>query len=128
MTATLIDGKAIAARIRTEIGEKVAQMAEKYSVRPGLAAVLIGDNPASHQSVSMKRKACAEAGIESFGVELPADVSQAEGQTLIRELNDRADVNGILVQLPLPPHLDESRILNLVTLQTDVAAFPPVTM
>ncbi len=128
MTATLIDGKAIAARIRTEIGEKVAQMAEKYSVRPGLAAVLIGDNPASHQYVSMKRKACAEAGIESFGFELPADVSQAEVEALIRQLNERSDVNGILVQLPLPPHLDESRILNLVSLEKDVDGFHPINI
>src|SRR5215475_2993597 len=106
MTATIIDGKAIAARIRAEIGVRVTQMTEAHGVRPGLAAVLIGDNPASHQYVSMKRKACAEVGIESFGFELPADVSQAEVELLINDLNARRDVNGILVQLPLPSHLD----------------------
>src|SRR5436190_12439436 len=128
MTATLIDGKAIAARVRAEIGTKVTQMAEKHGVRPGLAAVLIGDNPASQQYVSMKRKACAEAGIESFGFELPADVTQAEVETLIHELNARSDVNGILVQLPLPPQLDESRILNLVSLEKDVDGFHPINI
>ena len=93
MTATLIDGKAIAARIRAEIAAKVTQMAATHRVRPGLAAVLIGDNPASHQYVSMKRKACAEAGIESFGFELPADITQDEVEALIRDLNARTDVN-----------------------------------
>jgi len=128
MTATIIDGKAIAARIRAEIGARVTEMVEKHSVRPGLAAVLIGDNPASQQYVSMKRKACAEAGIESFGFELPADVTQAEVETLIHELNARSDVNGILVQLPLPPQLDESRILNLVSLEKDVDGFHPINI
>src|SRR5215813_71486 len=117
MTATLIDGKAIAANIRAEIATKVAQMVSTHGTRPGLAAVLIGDNPASHQYVSMKRKACEEVGLESFGFELPADVTQDEVEALIRELNARPDVNGILVQLPLPPQLDESRILNLVSLE-----------
>lgn len=128
MTATLIDGKAIAARIRTEISAKVTQLVEKHGVRPGLAAVLIGDNPASHQYVSMKRKACAEVGIESFGFELPADVSQEQVEALIHELNARPDVNGILVQLPLPPQLDESRILNLVSLEKDVDGFHPINI
>ena len=128
MTATLIDGKAIAARIRAEIGTKVTQLVEKHGVRPGLAAVLIGDNPASHQYVSMKRKACAEVGIESFGFELPADVSQEQVETLIHELNARNDVNGILVQLPLPSQLDESRILNLVSLEKDVDGFHPINI
>src|SRR5258708_18028518 len=128
MAATIIDGKTIAARIRAEIGARVTEMEEKYSVGPGLAAVLIGDNPASHQYVSMKGKACGEAGIESFGLELPADVSQAEVEALIRQLNERSDVNGILVQLQLPPHLDESRILNLVSLEKDVDGFHPINI
>src|SRR5215510_10501486 len=126
--ATLIDGKAIAARIRAEIGEKVRQIVDQHQQRPGLAAVLIGDNPASHTYVRMKRKACAEAGIESFGFELPATASQEEVEALIRELNARPDVHGILVQLPLPSHLDEERILNLVSLSKDVDGFHPMNI
>src|SRR5512135_1023418 len=96
MTATIIDGKAIATRIRTEIAEQTRQMVEQKGIRPGLAAVLVGDNPASQSYVKMKRKACAEAGIESFGYELPADVTQQELEKLVRDLNARADVHGIL--------------------------------
>ncbi len=128
MTATLIDGKEIASRIRARIAEKVRHMVEQHGVRPGLAAVLVGDNPASHTYVKMKRKACAEVGIESFGFELPADTTQAEVERLVRELNERPDVNGILVQLPLPPHLDEARVLSAVGLDKDVDGFHPVNI
>jgi 5,10-methylene-tetrahydrofolate dehydrogenase/methenyl tetrahydrofolate cyclohydrolase len=128
MTATLIDGKEIANRIRARIAEKVRQMVEQHGVRPGLAAVLVGDNPASHTYVKMKRKACAEVGIESFGCELPADTTQAEVERLVRELNERPDVNGILVQLPLPPHLDEARVLSAVGLDKDVDGFHPINI
>jgi methylenetetrahydrofolate dehydrogenase (NADP+) / methenyltetrahydrofolate cyclohydrolase len=128
MTATLIDGKAIAARIRTEIAEQTRQLVEQHSLRPGLAAVLIGDNPASHTYVKMKRKACEEVGIQSFGFELPADISPEEADHLIRDLNARPDVHGILVQLPLPSHLDEARILSVVSLDKDVDGFHPVNI
>ncbi len=128
MTATIIDGKAIAARIRAEIAERTRQMAEQKGVRPGLATVLVGDNPASHSYVKNKRKACAEVGIESFGYELPADVTQDELEKLVRDLNGRADVHGILVQLPLPSHLDESAVLSLISLEKDVDGFHPVNI
>ncbi len=128
MTATLIDGKAVAARIRTEITEQARQMAEQHGLRPGLAAVLVGDNPASQSYVKMKRKACAEVGIESFGFEIPADVSQEELEKLIHDLNARPDVHGILVQLPLPSHLDEARVLSAVSLDKDVDGFHPVNI
>src|SRR5258708_18364249 len=124
MTATLIDGKAIAARIRAEIAEKVQHLPQ----RPGLGAVVVGDNPASHTYVRMKRKACAEVGIESFGYELPADSTQQTVESLVRDLNARSDVNGILVQLPLPAHLDEARILSAVSLKKDVDGFHPVNI
>jgi methylenetetrahydrofolate dehydrogenase (NADP+) / methenyltetrahydrofolate cyclohydrolase len=128
MTATIIDGKVIAARIRGEIAAQVQQMAEKDGFRPGLATVLVGDNPASHQYVSMKRKACAEVGIESFHFEVPATVSQEDLEKLVQDLNARKDIHGILVQLPLPAHLDESRILSLVSLEKDVDGFHPINI
>ncbi len=128
MAATLIDGTAIAARIRGEIGERTRQMIEQKGLRPGLAAVLVGDNPASQSYVKMKRKACAEVGIESFGFELPAETSQAELEKLIRELNARPDVHGILIQLPLPSHLSESSALSVVSLDKDVDGFHPINI
>ncbi len=128
MTATIIDGKAIAARIRTEITEQTRKMIEQHGLRPGLAAVLVGDNPASQSYVKMKRKACAEVGIESFGFEIPADVTQEELEKLIHDLNARPDVHGILVQLPLPSHLDEARVLSAVSLDKDVDGFHPVNI
>ncbi|HLY26331.1 MAG TPA: tetrahydrofolate dehydrogenase/cyclohydrolase catalytic domain-containing protein, partial [Aggregatilineales bacterium] len=111
MTATLIDGKEIAARIRGEIAAQVKDLEAKHGIRPGLAAVLVGENPASQQYVRMKRKACEEVGIQSFGIELPADTSQDKLEAMVSELNARPDVHGILVQLPLPSHLDEARVL-----------------
>lgn len=124
MTARLIDGKAIAAKIRAEIADKVKELPQ----RPGLAAVIVGDNPASHTYVRMKRKACSEVGIESFGYELPADSTQQDVESLVRDLNARPDVNGILVQLPLPSHLDEARILGAVSLEKDVDGFHPANI
>jgi 5,10-methylene-tetrahydrofolate dehydrogenase/methenyl tetrahydrofolate cyclohydrolase len=125
MTAQPIDGKAIAARIRAEIGQQTAQFVARTGVKPGLAAVLVGDNPASQTYVKMKRKACAEAGMESFGFELPADTTQVALDALIHNLNTRPDVHGILVQLPLPAHLSEERTLRLVSLDKDVDGFHP---
>lgn len=128
MTATLIDGKAIAAKVRAEVAEGVARLAAERNVRPGLAAVLVGENPASQTYVRMKRKACAEVGIESFGCELPATASQQEVESLVRDLNARADVHGILVQLPLPAGLDEEAVLSAVGLNKDVDGFHPMNM
>jgi methylenetetrahydrofolate dehydrogenase (NADP+)/methenyltetrahydrofolate cyclohydrolase len=125
--ATVIDGKAVAAQIRAQVAARAAALAER-GVRCGLAAVLVGENPASHTYVRMKRKACAEVGIESFYYELPAHVAQAELETLIETLNARADVHGILVQLPLPAHLDEQRILSLISTAKDVDGFHPLNI
>jgi 5,10-methylene-tetrahydrofolate dehydrogenase/methenyl tetrahydrofolate cyclohydrolase len=93
-----------------------------------LATVLVGDNPASHTYVRMKQKACAEAGIESFGFDLPADISQADLEKVVSDLNARTDVHGILVQLPLPSHLDEQKILSLVSIDKDVDGFHPLNI
>ncbi len=128
MTAKIIDGKAVAERIRGEIAESVAQMKAAHGIVPGLATVLVGDNPASHSYVRMKRKACAEAGIESLPHELPGNASQEEVEALVRRLNEDPRVHGILVQLPLPRHLDEERVLSLISLHKDVDGFHPVNI
>jgi len=128
VTATLIDGKEIAARIRGEIAAQVKDLEAKHGIRPGLAAVLVGENPASQQYVRMKRKACEEVGIQSFGIELPADTSQDKLEAMVSELNARPDVHGILVQLPLPSHLDEARVLAAVSLEKDVDGFHPTNI
>jgi len=128
LTAQIIDGKAIAAHIRAALTDKVRDLKDQHGIVPGLAAVLVGDDLASAAYVRSKRKACAEVGIASFGFELPVDVSQAELDALIADLNARPDVHGILVQLPLPPHLDEARILNAVSLNKDVDGFHPINI
>jgi 5,10-methylene-tetrahydrofolate dehydrogenase/methenyl tetrahydrofolate cyclohydrolase len=128
MTARLIDGKAIAAKVRAEVADRAAQLKAARGIVPGLATVLIGENPASHTYVKNKRKACEEVGMNSFGWTLPAETTQIELETLITELNARADVHGILVQLPLPAHLDEQRILNMIALEKDVDGFHPLNI
>ncbi len=128
MTASLIDGKGIAQRLREDLADSVNDWVAEGKPRPGLATVLVGDNPASQVYVRMKHKACQQVGIESFGFTLPADASQAEVEALVRELNDDPRVHGILVQLPLPPGLDEERILNSIRLEKDVDGFHPLNI
>jgi methylenetetrahydrofolate dehydrogenase (NADP+)/methenyltetrahydrofolate cyclohydrolase len=128
VTAIILDGKAIAKRIQQEIAEAVIEMKEKQGVTPGLAAVLVGENPASQMYVKMKRNRCAEVGIESFGYELAAETSQEELDKLIAELNENPKVHGILVQLPLPDHLDEERVLRSISLDKDVDGFHPINI
>lgn len=128
MTATIIDGTAVAARLRAEIAEQVKTMEAERGMHPGLATVLVGDDPASHSYVRMKRKACEEVGIESFSYELPADSSQEDVERLVRDLNANPKVNGILVQLPLPKHLNEEAILSAIGLNKDVDGFHPVNI
>ncbi len=128
MTAKIIDGKAIAAELRSEIAAGVEALRADGGPRPGLATVLVGDNPASHTYVRAKRKACAEVGIESFGHELPADASQAEVEKLVSDLNADPAVHGILVQLPLPAGLDEETILKAISIEKDVDGFHPLNI
>ncbi|NMC54703.1 MAG: bifunctional methylenetetrahydrofolate dehydrogenase/methenyltetrahydrofolate cyclohydrolase FolD [Chloroflexi bacterium] len=128
MTAKIIDGKAVAAEVRAEVAAAVSKRVEAGQSRPGLATVLVGENPASQVYVRMKQKACAEAGIESFGYNLPEDTSQEDLEKLVRELNADERVNGILVQLPLPKHLDEERVLAAISLDKDVDGFHPVNI
>lgn len=128
MTAQIIDGKALAAQIRSEVAAEVAKMTAAGSPKPGLATVLVGENPASKVYVSSKQKACAELGMESFGFQLPADAKQEEVEELVRRLNADKTVSGILVQLPLPSHLDEEKVLSLIDITKDVDGFHPINI
>lgn len=128
MTATILDGVAIAEQLRAEVAAGVKARLEAGKSRPGLATVLVGDNPASHVYVKSKRKASAEVGIESYGYELPATATQAEVEELVRTLNQDPKVNGILVQLPLPAGMDEERVLNAVSIEKDVDGFHPLNI
>ncbi len=124
----IIDGKAVAQRVRAEIAEEVEKLVSTHGVRPGLAAVLVGEDPASETYVRMKRKACAELGMESFGHELPADIDQKSLEKLVSDLNADPKVHGILVQLPLPKHLDEEAVLNAISIEKDVDGFHPINI
>jgi methylenetetrahydrofolate dehydrogenase (NADP+) / methenyltetrahydrofolate cyclohydrolase len=128
MTAQIIDGKAIAADVRAKVAADVEAILAAGKPRPGLATVLVGDNPASQVYVNSKQKACAQAGIESFGHKLPADASQEEVETLVKNLNADPKVNGILVQLPLPSGLDEERVLGSISIEKDVDGFSPINI
>lgn len=128
MRAKLIDGKAIAESLREEVKQTVKERVAKGLPAPGLATVIVGDNPASKVYVRMKHKACQEADILSIGHELPADTSQEEVEKLVRELNSDPKVHGILVQLPLPAGLDEEKVLNSIDLSKDVDGFHPINI
>jgi methylenetetrahydrofolate dehydrogenase (NADP+) / methenyltetrahydrofolate cyclohydrolase len=128
MTAQVIDGKMIAEKVRQEVAEDVAAMVAAGRPKPGLATVLVGENPASQVYVGAKQKACAQVGIESFGFKLDASASQAEVEKLVSELNADPRVNGILVQLPLPTGLDEERVLNTISIEKDVDGFHPLNI
>jgi 5,10-methylene-tetrahydrofolate dehydrogenase/methenyl tetrahydrofolate cyclohydrolase len=128
VSANIIDGKAIAERIRAQIAQEVQQRIEAGLSRPGLATVLVGDNPASQIYVRMKHKACEQVGINSFGYELPADASQEEVEALVERLNADPAIHGILVQLPLPAGLDEEKVLGRIRLEKDVDGFHPLNI
>jgi methylenetetrahydrofolate dehydrogenase (NADP+) / methenyltetrahydrofolate cyclohydrolase len=128
MTAQIIDGKVIAEKVRADVAAEVAKMVEAGKQPPGLATVLVGENPASQVYVSMKQKACKELGIQSFGNVLPADISQEELEGVVKKLNADPKVNGILVQLPLPGGLDEERVLNAISIEKDVDGFHPINI
>jgi 5,10-methylene-tetrahydrofolate dehydrogenase/methenyl tetrahydrofolate cyclohydrolase len=128
MSAAIIDGKAIAAAIRAEIKSEVEDMQSSMGRVPGLATVLVGARKDSQTYVRMKKKACAEVGIRSFGHDLPADVAQEDLLEVVRGLNANPEVHGILVQLPLPGHIDDEEILGAVSLEKDVDGFHPLNI
>lgn len=125
---TLIDGKKIAAEIRAEIAAGAAAFRERTGRAPGLAVVLAGENPASVSYVTAKERACAEAGIRSFPVRLPADVPQETLLGEVARLDADPEVDGILVQLPLPKGLDEQAVIRAIAPEKDVDGFHPVSL
>ncbi len=120
----VIDGKAVAAQIKDELKQKVAEM-KKQGIRVCLAVIQVGDDPASSVYVGNKKKACDYIGIESLSYELPESTTQEELLALIRELNGKAEVNGILVQLPLPEQIDENAVIRAIDPKKDVDGFHP---
>ena len=125
MTAHILDGKQIAASIRQTISEQVAQRLEQGLRAPGLAVILVGSDPASEVYVAHKRKDCEQVGFVSKAYDLPESTSQEELLNLIEQLNNDSEVDGILVQLPLPAHLDSSVLLERIRPEKDVDGFHP---
>lgn len=124
MAAQLIDGKKVAADIRESLKKEINEL-KSQGINPGLAVVLIGENPASKKYVSSKEKTCEEIGIKSLAHKLPESTTQAELIKLIDNLNSDSDVHGILVQLPLPKHLNEKEVMNKISPAKDVDGFGP---
>lgn len=128
MTAQIISGRDIAEDIRAELAETVAQMKEAAGVVPGLATVLVGDDPASQMYVGMKNKAAAKMGIHSRQITLDADTSQDELLGVVEGLNADPEIHGILVQLPLPDHIDEGSVIEAIAPSKDVDGFHPINV
>jgi methylenetetrahydrofolate dehydrogenase (NADP+) / methenyltetrahydrofolate cyclohydrolase len=128
MTAEIISGNEVAKAIRAELSEEVIALKEKHGVAPGLATVLVGENPASVSYVTAKNKTCSELGMKSFQHTLPAETSEEDLLKLVDELNRDDEVHGILVQLPLPKHIDEAKVLYAIDPDKDVDGFHPVNV
>lgn len=128
MAAELIDGSAIAGDVRREVARGVDRLDEERGVRPGLGVVLVGEDPASRSYVRMKTRACEEAGIATRDLTAPADVPEDDLLGLVDELNADPEVHGILVQLPLPEHVDERRVMERIDPSKDVDGFHPVNV
>lgn len=126
--AQIIDGKALSKEIRLELTEEVAQMKEEQGIVPGLAVVLVGEDPASTVYVRNKEKACGEVGMYSEVYRLPKETSEEDVLLLISKLNEDSKIHGILVQLPVPNHIDESKVLNNIDPKKDVDGFHPVNV
>ncbi len=127
MVAEIIDGNKIAEEMRVELKERTAELKSK-GVTPGLAAVLVGENPASKVYVSMKTKACEETGLYSISEKLPEQTTEDELLAVIHRLNQDPRIHGILVQLPLPKHINEAKVLYAVSPEKDVDGFHPVNV
>lgn len=122
-SAVIIDGKAVSQQTREKIAVETKELKEKTGITPGLAVVIVGDDPASRVYVNNKKKACAEVGFYSEEHALPAETTQEELVKLVKELNSREEVDGILVQLPLPKHIDEKAVIEAISPKKDVDAF-----
>ncbi len=125
---TIIDGKQLAANMRADIAKQVAQLKAEKGVTPGLGVILIGMDPASTSYVTAKEKACEEAGMFSLDVRVPAETTQAEALALVQQMNADPRIHGILVQLPLPKHIDEAAVINAIAPEKDVDGFTPINV
>ncbi len=128
MAAQLIKGSEISKQIREEIGREIGELKDKHGIVPGLATILVGEDPGSKVYVGQKEKACNKLGIYSERTDLPEDVSESDVLDLVEQLNDNAKINGILVQLPLPKQIDETRIINAIDPNKDVDCFHPINV
>jgi 5,10-methylene-tetrahydrofolate dehydrogenase/methenyl tetrahydrofolate cyclohydrolase len=128
MTAQLIDGKAIAQCVRDEVAAEVTKRVATGKSRPTLATVLVGDRPDSAAYVASKGKACQELGMGSVSQHLPADASQEQVEDTVKQLQRDKNIHGILVQLPMPAHIDEERVLSLIGIEKDVDGFSPLNI
>ena len=128
MTAQLIDGKAIAQKVREDVAARVALRSAAGKPQPVLATVLVGDRPDSAAYVTSKGKACQELGMGSVSEHLPADATQEQVEAMVKRLNADPRISGILVQLPMPAHIDEERVLSLINLEKDVDGFSPINI
>jgi methylenetetrahydrofolate dehydrogenase (NADP+)/methenyltetrahydrofolate cyclohydrolase len=127
MAAVVIDGQAVADRMQAQIAEEVSCL-KAQGVTPGLGVVMAGDNPASQQYVRMKRRACERVGIHSVVEIVDANTPQEQVLALVEQMNADPAIHGILVQLPLPPHIDEAAVLSAVSLAKDVDGFHPINI
>ncbi|MBD8033444.1 MULTISPECIES: bifunctional methylenetetrahydrofolate dehydrogenase/methenyltetrahydrofolate cyclohydrolase FolD [Solibacillus] len=127
MSSIIINGKEIGQEIRTGVATRVQELKAK-GITPGLAVILVGDNPASKTYVANKQKSCEQIGMFSELIKLPEDISEQALLEQIRELNNRKDIHGILVQLPLPKHIDEDKVIQTISPEKDVDGFSPISV
>lgn len=128
MSAQVIDGKEIAAKVRAEVAAEVARLQKEHGLKPGLAVVLVGEDPASKVYVANKAKQTVEVGMNSWEHRLPAETSEADVLAMVEKLNNDPACHGILVQLPLPKHINAEKVLNLINPDKDVDGFHPVNV
>jgi methylenetetrahydrofolate dehydrogenase (NADP+)/methenyltetrahydrofolate cyclohydrolase len=128
MPAAILDGKQLAANMRADIAKQVAELKAKQGITPGLGVILIGLDPASTSYVTAKEKACEEAGMHSEDVRVPATTTQEEALALVQKMNADPRIHGILVQLPLPKHIDEAAVINAIAPEKDVDGFTPINV
>ncbi|WP_414464234.1 bifunctional methylenetetrahydrofolate dehydrogenase/methenyltetrahydrofolate cyclohydrolase FolD [Hyphomicrobium sp. DY-1] len=128
MSAQVIDGKEIAAKVRAQVAAEVARLQKEHGLKPGLAVVLVGEDPASKVYVANKAKQTVEVGMNSWEHRLPAETSEADVLSMVEKLNNDPACHGILVQLPLPKHINAEKVLNLINPDKDVDGFHPVNV
>ena len=126
--ANIIDGKAVSAAVKAEVAEETAKLREEHGLKVGLAVVIVGNNQASRVYVNNKKKACEAVGFQSYEYALDENTTQEQLLDLVEVLNRDDKINGILVQLPLPPHIDEKAVINTISPEKDVDAFHPVNV